>query len=94
MNTTQSQNKIQVALEMLSKANVAMIEAISAAVSESENEEVNYTESDKYDGGEERTIKYNENGELMMFDDCGNELVSIDDLSADDLYDICLSMLN
>lgn len=94
MNTTQSQNKLQTALEMLSKANVAMIEAISAAVSESENEQVNYTESNKYDSGEERTIKYNENGELMMFDDCDNELVSIDDLSADDLYDICLTLLN
>lgn len=94
MNNTQSQNKLQTALEMLSKANIAMIEAISAAVSESENEQVIYTESDKYDGGEERTIKYNENGELMMFDDCDNELVSIDDLSADDLYDICLGLLN
>lgn len=90
--TTQSKNKLQTALEMLSKANVAMIEAISAAVSESENEQVNYTESSKYDSGEERTIKYNENGELMMFDDCDNELVSIDDLSADDLYDICLEL--
>ena len=94
MNNTQSQNKLQTALEMLSKANIAMIEAISAAVNESENEQVIYTESDKYDGGEERTIKYNENGELMMFDDCDNELVSIDDLSADDLYDICLGLLN
>lgn len=94
MNNTQSKNKLQTALEMLSKANVAMIEAISAAVNESENEQVIYTESDKYDGGEERTIKYNENGELMMFDDCDNELVSIDDLSADDLYDICLTLLN
>ena len=87
------QNKIKTALEMLSKANAAMIEAISAAVNESENEEVNYTESNKYDGGEERTIKYNENGELMMFDDCDNELVAIDDLSADDLYDICLQLV-
>lgn len=92
--TTQSKNKLQTALEMLSRANIAMIEAISAAVSESENEQVNYTESSKYDSGEERTIKYNENGELMMFDDCDNELVSIDDLSADDLYDICLGLLN
>ena len=87
------QNKIKTALEMLSKANAAMIEAISAAVNESENEEVNYTESNKYDGGEERTIKYNKDGELMMFDDCGNELVAIDDLSADDLYDICLQLV-
>ena len=94
MNNTQSQNKLQTALEMLSKANIAMIEAISAAVNESENEQVIYTESSKYDSGEERTIKYNENGELMMFDDCDNELVSIDDLSADDLYDICLGLLN
>ena len=92
MNITQSQNKVQTALEILSKANVAMIEAISAAVNESENEEINYTESDKYDGGEERTIKYNEDGELMMYDDCDNELVAIDDLSADDLYDICLEL--
>ena len=87
------QNKIKTALEMLSKANATMIEAISAAVNESENEEVNYTESNKYDGGEERTIKCNENGELMMFDDCDNELVAIDDLSADDLYDICLQLV-
>jgi len=92
MFITESQNKIQAALEMLSKANVAMIDAISAAVNESENEEVIYTESDKYDR-EERTIKYNENGELMMYDDCDNELVAIDDLSADDLYDICLELL-
>ena len=92
MNNTESQNKIQAALEILSKANVAMVEAIGAAVNESENEEVKYTESGKYDGGEERTIKYNENGELMMFDDCDNELVAIDDLSADDLYDICLEL--
>jgi len=90
MNNTETQNKIKASFEMLSKANVAMIEAISAAVNESE--EVIYTESDKYDGGEERTIKYNENGELMMFDDCDNELVAIDDLSADDLYDICLEL--
>ena len=94
MNNTQSQNKLQTALEMLSKANIAMIEAISAAVNESENEQVIYTESSKYDSGEERTIKYNEDGELMMFDDCDNELVAIDDLSADDLYDICLGLLN
>lgn len=92
MFITESQNKIQAAFEMLSKANVAMIEAICAAVNESENEEVIYTESDKYDGGEERTIKYNEDGELMMYDDCDNELVAIDDLSADDLYDICLNL--
>lgn len=87
------QNKIYAALEMLSKANVAMIEAISAAVNESENEEVNYTESNKYDGGEKRTIKYNKDGELMMFDDCDIELVAIDDLSADDLHDICLQLV-
>ena len=92
MNNKESQNKIQAALEILSKANVSMVEAIGAAVNESENGEVKYTESGKYDGGEERTIKYNENGELMMFDDCDNELVAIDDLSADDLFDICLEL--
>ena len=70
MNNNIRTNKIKTAFEILSKANVAMIEAIIAAVNESENEEVNYTESDKYDGGEERTIKYNENGELMMYDIC------------------------
>lgn len=94
MITTQSQNKLQTALEMLSKANTAMIEAINAVVNESENKEVIYPESHKYDWWETRTIKHNENGELMVFDDCDNELRAIDDSSADDLYDICLSMLN
>jgi hypothetical protein len=39
-----------------------------------------------------RTIKFNEEGELVMFDDCDNELVAIEDLSADDLHDICVNM--
>ena len=79
---TETQYRVETALELLSQANVAMITAIETAVKESETEEVKYNE---------RTIKYNEYGELVMVDDYDYE-TNIDDLSADDLYDICLQL--
>jgi hypothetical protein len=84
------------ALALLSDVNNAMIEAITQAVNDSEDKEVSYDENvDKYSNcgyAETRTIKFNEDNELVMFDDCGNELVAIEDLSADDLCDICVNM--
>ena len=85
------QSKIGFALDLLSQANNAMIEAIHVAVKLSEEKAISYTEQDGI-AVEKRTIKYNEDGDLCMFDDCDNELLQIDDLTADDLYDICLSL--
>lgn len=77
---TETQYRVETALELLSQANVAMITAIETAVKESETEEVKYNE---------RTIKYNDYGELVMDDEYET---NIDDLSADVLYDICLEL--
>lgn len=80
------------ALNLLSKASSAMIAAIASAVNESESKEVAYVECfPSY--SEDRVIKYNEDGDLIMFDDYDNELVPIDHLSADDLQDICRYLL-
>lgn len=79
---TETQYRVEIALELLSQANVAMLTAIETAVKESETEEVKYNE---------RTIKYNGYGELVMVDEYDYE-TDIDDLSADDLYDICLEL--
>lgn len=91
-----AESKVANALELLSNANNAMIEAIMQAVNDSEDKEMSYEENvDKYSNcgyTETRTIKFNEEGELVMFDDCDNELAVINDLSADDLYDICVKM--
>jgi hypothetical protein len=91
-----AESKVANALALLSDVNNAMIEAITQAVNDSEDKEVSYDENvDKYSNcgyAETRTIKFNEDNELVMFDDCGNELVAIEDLSADDLCDICVNM--
>ena len=87
-------SKVIESLTMLADANAAMYDAIMTAVHESDNGIVTFIENEngKYDTGEERFIKYNEDGELMMFDNYDNELVAINDLSADDLYDICIQL--
>ena len=91
-----TESKVSNALQLLSNANDAMIEAIKQAVNDSEDKEMSYEENiDKYSNcgyAETRTIKFNEEGELVMFDDCDNELVAIKNLSADDLNDICVNM--
>ena len=91
-----AESKVANALQLLSNANNAMIEAITQAVNDSEDKEMSYEENvETYNNcgyTETRTIKFNEEGELVMFDDCDNELVAIEDLSADDLYDICVNM--
>jgi hypothetical protein len=91
-----AESKVTNALELLSNANNAMIEAITQAVNDNKDKEMSYDENvDKYSNcgyTETRTIKFNEEGELVMFDDCDNELVAIGHLSADDLHDICVKM--
>ena len=92
-----AESKVSNALELLSNAKNAMIEAINQAVNDSEDKEMSYDENiDKYSNcgyAETRTIKFNEEGELVMYDDCDNELlVGIKEFSADDFYDICVNM--
>lgn len=84
------------ALNLLSQANDAMINAIIAAVKESEDGEIDYVETcscgidSSYD--ENRTIKYDDDGDLCMFDDYDNQIGLIEDLSANELYDICVKI--
>ena len=91
-----AESKVANALELLSNAKNAMIEAITQAVNDSQCNEMFYEENvDKYSNcgyTETRYIKFNEEGKLVMFDDCDNELVAIKNLSADDLNDICDKM--
>ena len=90
--TEQLTKQFAEALDLVSKANDAMINAIISAVKESDNNEVEYVETCSKGYTENRTIKYNEEGNLCMFDDYDNELCLIEDLTANDLYDICLNL--
>ena len=90
-----AESKVSNALELLSRANNAMIEAITQAVNDSEDKEMSYDENIEYSNcgyAETRTIKFNEEGKLVMLDDCDHELTAIDDLSANDLLNICVKM--
>ena len=92
--TEQLTKQIGDALNLLAQANNAMINAIIAAVKESEDGCIDYTLSSPIDANydENRTIKYNEDGNLCMFDDYDNEVGIIEDLTANELYDICLKI--
>ena len=79
------------ALNLLSQANNAMINAISTAVKE-DDVSVEETIDESCGYTELRFIRYNEDGDLCMFDDADNELYHIEDLSADQLYDICVKI--
>lgn len=85
------------ALNLLSQANNAMINAIIAAIKENEGY-IDYVETCSCGNGstydENRIIKYNENGDLCLFDDCDNEIGLIEDMSADELYVICIKINN
>lgn len=94
--TEQLTKQIGDALNLLAQANNAMINAIIAAVKESEDGCIDYVEicscgiGSSYD--ENRTIKFNEDGNLCMFDDYDNEIGKIEDLTTNELYDICLKI--
>ena len=94
--TEKLRKQIGDALNLLSQANDAMINAIIAAVKESEDGEIDYVEtcSCGIDSGydENRTIKYDDDGDLCMFDDYDNQIGLIEDLSANELYDICVKI--
>ena len=81
------------ALNLLSQANEAMINAIIAAVKEDgDSVSVEETIDESCGYTELRFIRFNEDGDLCVFDDADNELYLIEDLSADQLYDICVKI--
>ena len=96
MKTKELENHIAKAFDLLGEANDAMINVIVEAVKESEDGCIDYVETcscginSSYD--ENRTIKFNENDELCMFDDYDNQIGIIEDFTANELYDICLEI--
>ncbi len=84
---SKTQDYIKEGFEHLSKANIAMLNAIVNEVKEK-----GVVVYEDYVEPEKRYIKYNEDGDLAMCDECDNSLVLVEDLSADDLYGICIQI--
>lgn len=89
-----AQSKVSNALNLLSQANNAMIEAILQAVKDSDTNSIDYevtiVESCGYT--ETRTIKSDEDGNIAVFDEDDNECIHVEDMSADDLFEICAQL--
>ena len=83
------------ALSLVAQANNAMIEAIEDAVRENEDGEVSFYETidDSCGYEEDRYIRYNDDGDICVFDEDDNELYHIEDLSANELFDICVKLV-
>ena len=77
------------AFNLLSQAKEEMINGIIKIVDEEGL--VSYNELvDEHNGySEDRYIRYNENGDLCVFNENGEELYHLNDLSIDELYSIC-----
>lgn len=84
-------DKTMAALNLVSEANNAMIEAITMAVKE--EEEISYVVTDENDMSEEYTISENEDGVLMAYDSEGWDYKAIEDMSADELFNICANII-
>ena len=83
------------ALNLVSQANSAMIEAIEDAVRENEDGDVSYYETidDSCGYEEDRYIRYNDDGDICVFDEDDNELYHLEDLTANELFDICAKLV-
>lgn len=86
--------KIGDALELLSQANSAMIDAIIDAVAENEDGEISYSVTIDESCGytEERIVSPNDDNEWCIFDENGNEIQHLEDATADELYEICVKI--
>lgn len=86
-------NKIANALNLLAQANDAMIEAIQAAVLD--EGEVSYEETIDESCGytETRYIGGDEDDDFAIFDENGNTIGKLEDLTANELYDICVKIV-
>ena len=85
--------KIGKALDLLAKANNAMIEAIESAVKDGDFVTYEETIDESCGVTELRFVHFNEDNELCVFDEGDErELYKVDDLTADQLYDICVKI--
>ena len=80
------ESKIGYALDILSIANDAMIEVIQEATYEN-GDKLYYSVN-----GEKRYIGGNEDDDWCIFDENGDEIAHLEDLSADELYEICINI--
>lgn len=93
VENVKTNNKIGKALTMLAEANNAMINAIIEKVQENGGEidfETTIDESCAYT--ETMLISTNENGEYCIFNENGYVVEHLEDLTANELYDICLKI--
>jgi hypothetical protein len=91
--TKNLESKIANAFQHVATANDLMIECIIQSINENGGEtsyEVVVDESCGYN--EQRTISFNEDGECVIYNENGYEIVQVEDLSTDELYNICLKL--
>ena len=75
-------------LEKVSQANSAMIDIIKEAVDEKGKVSYEVVVNGMFDIRETRTVGLNDDGEYMVFDENDDEVQALEDLSADDLFNI------
>ena len=75
-------------LEKVSQANSAMIDIIKEAVDEKGEASYEVVVNGTFDIRETRTVALNDDGEYMVFDENDDEVQALEDLSADDLFNI------
>ena len=75
-------------LEKVSQANSAMIDIIKEAVDEKGEVSYEVVVNGTFDIRETRTVALNDDGEYMVFDENDDEVQALEDLSADDLFNI------
>ena len=75
-------------LEKVSQANSAMIDIIKEAVDEKGEVSYEVVVNGTFDIRETRTVCLNDDGEYMVFDENDDEVQALEDLSADDLFNI------
>lgn len=75
-------------LEKVSQANSAMIDIIKEAVDEKGEVSYEVVVNGTFDIRETRTVGLNDDGEYMVFDENDDEVQALEDLSADDLFNI------
>lgn len=82
------EKRVAEVLEKVSQANSAMIDIIKEAVDEKGEVPYEVVVNGTFDIRETRTVALNDDGEYMVFDENDNEVQALEDLSADDLFNI------
>ena len=82
------EKRVAEVLEKVSQANSAMIDIIKEAVDEKGEVYYEVVVNGTFDIRETRTVGLNDDGEYMVFDENDDEVQALEDLSADDLFNI------